>query len=118
MRSAKDQVCFSDSSFLSFPDMDNITKLIHILPQGGKCGSTYIDREFRKLLARRFGRAFEMEPEVFKSPKSRLMQEFEKVKRNFGSTDDDCFEVSGINLRGEFSEEHYDSSEGAVLLSK
>ncbi|RYO94325.1 hypothetical protein DL766_000602 [Monosporascus sp. MC13-8B] len=85
---------------------------------GGKCGSTYIDREFRKLLARRFGRAFEIEPEVFKSPKSRLMQEFEKAKRIFGSTDGDCFEISGINLRGEFSEEHYDSSEGAVLLSK
>ncbi|KAH7304134.1 hypothetical protein B0I35DRAFT_152542 [Stachybotrys elegans] len=85
---------------------------------GGKCGSTYIDREFRKLLARRFGSAFEDEPEVFKSPKSRLMQEFEKAKRIFGSTDQDCFEISGINLRGEFSEEHYDSTEGAVLLSK
>jgi hypothetical protein len=46
------------------------------------------------------------------------MQEFEKAKRNFGSTDEECFEIPGINLKGECNAEHYDSSEGAVLLSK
>ncbi|KAI5364531.1 Putative Heat shock protein 70 family [Septoria linicola] len=51
---------------------------------GGKCGSTYIDRQFIKWMERTFGDAYTGLPWHMRGPSSRLMQEFETVKRNFG----------------------------------
>ncbi|KAM3505005.1 hypothetical protein MY11210_008142 [Beauveria gryllotalpidicola] len=87
---------------------------------GGKCGSTYIDREFRKLLARRFGRAFEEAPEKAKGSKSTLMQQFERQKQEFSSYEVDAFEIPGLNLPRNlsFPEEYYDPDESAIKLSK
>ncbi|KAK3362432.1 hypothetical protein B0T25DRAFT_575175 [Lasiosphaeria hispida] len=45
---------------------------------GGKCGSTYIDRNFLMLMARRFGQAFEDVPMKRKGPGSEFMKCFEK----------------------------------------
>jgi len=51
-------------------------------------------------------------------PNSTLMREFEKVKCMFGSINQDFFEIPGIDMVGEFPVLHYDSSQGAVILSK
>jgi hypothetical protein len=52
--------------------------------QGGKCGSTTIDRAFYALLRKRFGAAFDRIPQKKKGAGSPLMQQFEDAKKDFG----------------------------------
>jgi molecular chaperone DnaK (HSP70) len=85
---------------------------------GGKCGSTYIDRNFFQLMSRRFGSAFEDVPLRRKGPGSEFMASFEKAKQSFGTTENDSFEVYPIDMQGEFGQDHYDEDEAAVILSR
>ncbi|KAL2181474.1 uncharacterized protein P884DRAFT_281709 [Thermothelomyces heterothallicus CBS 202.75] len=85
---------------------------------GGKCGSTYIDRNFLRLMAERFGSAFEDVPLRRRGPGSEFMASFEKVKQSFGISENVSFEIYPIHMQGEFDEEHYDPEEAAVILSR
>ncbi|KAL2673962.1 hypothetical protein Neosp_012408 [[Neocosmospora] mangrovei] len=50
---------------------------------GGKCGGTFVDRNFRALMERRFGEAFtSLDPEMT-GPGSHFMDQFEMAKRDF-----------------------------------
>jgi hypothetical protein len=85
---------------------------------GGKCGSTYIDRNFFNLMTRRFGSAFEDVPPRRRGPGSGFMASFEKAKQSFGSSENDSYEIHPIHMQGELDEDHYDEDEAAVILSK
>jgi hypothetical protein len=50
---------------------------------GGRCGSTTIDRQFQKFMEERFGEEFTKKPQKIIGPGSRLMKEFESLKRKF-----------------------------------
>jgi hypothetical protein len=86
--------------------------------EGGKCGSTYIDRNFLKLMTQRFGSAFENVLPRRKGPGSEFMASFEKAKQSFGTSENDSFDIYPIDMQGEFAQEHYDEDEAAVILSK
>lgn len=49
----------------------------------GKCGGTYVDRNFHRLLARRFGNAFTSLDTEQIGPGSAFMDRFEGVKKDF-----------------------------------
>ncbi|KAK4152182.1 heat shock protein SSA3 [Chaetomidium leptoderma] len=85
---------------------------------GGKCGSTYIDRNFLSLMTRRFGQAFESVPARRKGPLSEFMASFEKAKQSFGTSENDSYEIYPIDMRGGLRRDHYDEDEAAVILSK
>ncbi|KAK3369733.1 hypothetical protein B0T24DRAFT_708613, partial [Lasiosphaeria ovina] len=85
---------------------------------GGKCGSTYIDRNLHSFLSERFGHAFEKLPVKYKDPRSLFMTEFEKVKHNFGSADNDVYEIGPIPLGSGHKPEYFDEDEEAILLSR
>ncbi|KAK3387751.1 hypothetical protein B0H63DRAFT_542149 [Podospora didyma] len=90
---------------------------------GGKCGSTYIDRNFLGLMSRRFGKAFGEVPLKRRGHGSQFMASFEKVKQAFGTAGhdafgNDCFEIHPINMQGYFNPDHYDEDEAAVILSR
>ncbi|CAK1359214.1 unnamed protein product [Cercospora beticola] len=55
---------------------------------GGKCGSTYIDREFIKFMEKKFGAAYTNLKWEKRGPASRLMKDFESHKRDFGKSKD------------------------------
>jgi len=92
--------------------------MITYLPAtGGKCGSTYIDRNLHTFLANRFGKAFEDLPWVEKGPGGKLMMQFEGIKRDFGiHEDEDPVELSPLRMRIEASE-YYDPEEYIVTLT-
>jgi hypothetical protein len=84
---------------------------------GGKCGSTYIDRNFHALLSKRFGSAFDDLSFGQKGPGGKLMNAFQVFKRDFGRTDNaDEREIGPINLDVPESE-YYDPDDRMVLLS-
>jgi hypothetical protein len=81
-----------------------------MLIEGGKCGSTTIDRAFHDLLRARFGRAFDNAPRRSKEIGSRLMRDFEDAKKDFGSTTRSRnwrfpLQMNGVNS------EHYEDGE-------
>lgn len=85
---------------------------------GGKCGSTYIDRNLHALLSKRFGEAFDNIPFAQKGPGSRFMACFEMVKRDFGRNDDrEEVELSPLRLDIPDSE-FYDDDERIVKLTQ
>ncbi|KAF7189778.1 Heat shock 70 kDa protein 12B [Pseudocercospora fuligena] len=55
---------------------------------GGKCGSTYIDREFMAWMDRQFGTSYANLPVEKRGPRSRFMRDFESHKRDFGKAQD------------------------------
>ncbi len=84
---------------------------------GGKCGSTYIDRNLHTLLSTRFGSSFDDLEFEQKGPGSKFMMSFEQCKRDFGMSDDrDIGEIGPIKLDLPDSE-HYDEEERMVKLS-
>ncbi|PMD34535.1 Hsp70 family protein-like protein [Hyaloscypha variabilis F] len=84
---------------------------------GGKCGSTYIDRNLHTLLSRRFGAKYDDLPFAQKGPGSRLMTSFEKHKRDFGLNDNkDVREIGPIRLDVSDSE-YFDEDERNVKLT-
>ncbi|RPA83095.1 hsp70-like protein [Ascobolus immersus RN42] len=50
---------------------------------GGKCGSTYVDRNFHDLMRKRFGENFTNLPAKKIAPRSEFMRQFESIKRDF-----------------------------------
>ncbi|EGP82386.1 uncharacterized protein MYCGRDRAFT_97567 [Zymoseptoria tritici IPO323] len=65
---------------------------------GGKCGSTYIDRQFLEWMEDMFGPHFTSLPPAKRGPASALMKSFETAKLDFGMSTDikkyyevDCF---------------------------
>ncbi|KAL7919154.1 hypothetical protein ACQKWADRAFT_323202 [Trichoderma austrokoningii] len=85
---------------------------------GGKCGSTYIDRNFHKFMTNRFGKSFADVPVKRKGPGSEFMASFEKAKQSLGSSENDSFEIYPIDMQGDFNAEHYDVDEATVILSR
>ncbi|KAF2131051.1 hsp70-like protein [Dothidotthia symphoricarpi CBS 119687] len=86
---------------------------------GGKCGSTYIDREFHRWMSQTFGRKFDQLKFEKKGPGSRFMKEFECHKRDFGYSDnllDQLYELNLVIPQAEDSE-FYDGDESVVKLN-
>lgn len=85
---------------------------------GGKCGSTYIDRNLHSLLSEWFGSSFDELPFSQKGPGSKFMTSFETYKRSFGLSDDrgDTREIGPIRLDLPDSE-HFDEDERLVILT-
>jgi hypothetical protein len=86
--------------------------------EGGKCGSTYIDRLFLGWMSSTFGPDFDNLPFVLRGPGSKFMKEFEMVKRDFGSNTrrDEIFEIP-LAMRGVEESENYEPDEGNVRFS-
>lgn len=85
---------------------------------GGKCGSTYIDRNFESLLTARFGSDYTSLLPALKGPGSQLMQNFEVHKKRFGENEDeDVMEVGPIEMNLPDSD-FYDSEECLIKLSE
>ncbi|KAI9736755.1 MAG: hypothetical protein M1834_000959 [Cirrosporium novae-zelandiae] len=88
---------------------------------GGKCGATYIDRNLRDLLAKRYGPAFTNLPMSKTGPGSRVMIDFESVKKSFDG--DSSTTILPLRLimknftRGFFNSRGYDPEEGEIQLS-
>jgi len=89
-----------------------------LVGEGGKCGSTYIDRLFLQWMANTFGEAFTRIPFERRGPGSKFMQEFEFCKRDFG-LDGDVLEEKRVQLPmiGVEDSEHYDAEEGLVKFT-
>jgi hypothetical protein len=84
---------------------------------GGKCGSTYVDRNLHSLLSKWFGSSFDDLPFSQKGPGSKFMVSFETYKKSFGLSDDrDIREIGPIKLDLPNSE-HYDEDERLVILT-
>ncbi|QSZ31534.1 hypothetical protein DSL72_001101 [Monilinia vaccinii-corymbosi] len=84
---------------------------------GGKCGSTYIDRNLHSLLSKRFGSAFDNLPVGQTGPGSRFMAAFELLKRDFGRNNErEEVELGPLNLDVPDSA-HFDEEDRLVLLS-
>jgi hypothetical protein len=86
--------------------------------EGGKCGSTYIDRLFLGWMSSTFGTVFDNLPFGLKGPGSRFMKEFEIVKRDFGSNSrhDETFEIP-LAMRGVEESVNYEPEEGNVRFN-
>ncbi|GIZ37993.1 hypothetical protein CKM354_000142000 [Cercospora kikuchii] len=82
---------------------------------GGKCGSTYIDREFIKWMETKFGSAYTNLSWEKRGPASRLMKDFEGAKRDFGKSNDTSmyWELTAL-MRGAPDSRFYDQEDGIV----
>lgn len=89
----------------------------------GKCGSTYIDRNFHKLLAERFGKAFTSLGADDIGPGSDLMDNFERFKKDFSGTPPSSSLPQMLRLRMPLLEEtpelkeFYDMRTSSILLT-
>jgi molecular chaperone DnaK (HSP70) len=84
---------------------------------GGKCGSTYIDREFHQWMIQVFGQQFADLRFEKTGPGSRFMKDFESLKRDFGSSDDpDRVDDVSLVMPGAEDSEFYDTDESVVKL--
>ncbi|OCK73988.1 actin-like ATPase domain-containing protein [Lepidopterella palustris CBS 459.81] len=85
---------------------------------GGKCGSTYIDRQFHQWMCDKFGAHFENLKFEKKGPGSRFMKDFEGYKRDFGSSNDldQVYELALV-MSGVSSSSYYDDDESVVKLT-
>ncbi|THV49368.1 hypothetical protein BGAL_0198g00060 [Botrytis galanthina] len=85
---------------------------------GGKCGSTYIDRHLHALLSDRFGNAFDSIPYSRKGPGSVLMNNWELLKKGFGSNMENpgTLELGPLYLDLPSSHQ-YDRDENVTFLS-
>ncbi|KAF8848716.1 Hsp70 family protein-like protein [Acephala macrosclerotiorum] len=83
---------------------------------GGKCGSTFIDRNFHKLMSEKFGAAFDNVSAAKKGPGSGFMEDFETIKSDFkDSIRDDVVELT---LKMDLEEsESYDPDDGTIKLT-
>ncbi|CAI7642652.1 unnamed protein product [Penicillium manginii] len=83
---------------------------------GGKCGSTFIDRNFHEWMARTFKSAWENIKPERKGSGSRFMREFEAAKRDFGSqgTLNKTFELELV-IPNASESEHYNDEDGGLV---
>ncbi|KAF3480439.1 heat shock 70 kDa protein 12A [Arthroderma uncinatum] len=86
---------------------------------GAKCGSTTIDRQFYKLMLERFGDAFRDLPLKTKGPGSDFMDEFEKIKHDFGYSEsgDENYELPLDISLSDPDPKHFNCDERLVILS-
>ncbi len=86
---------------------------------GGKCGSTYIDRNFILWMKLTFREPYISLPEQLRGPGSEFMKSFEEAKKRFGSLDalGDIIEIAGIRMDTPTSA-LYDNDEGYVKLPR
>jgi hypothetical protein len=86
---------------------------------GGKCGSTFIDRNFIAWMTQNFGDAFTSVPRNRRGPGSSFMNAFETAKKNFGSPDaaSPAIEIGPIRMNAPDSD-CYDRDERMVLLPR
>ena len=82
---------------------------------GGKCGSTYIDRNFNDWMTKTFKNAYTSVPEKERAPGSKFMDCFESCKRKFGASSGQSFEIYPIRMST--LSPKYDEDEGTVTLS-
>ncbi|KAI1990676.1 hypothetical protein LOZ53_003137 [Ophidiomyces ophidiicola] len=90
-----------------------------ILP-GAKCGSTTIDREFYKLMSKRFGDAFDRLPLKLKGPGSEFMNAFERIKQDFGysTVGDEIYELPLDMSTEDALPKYFDEDERLVKISQ
>lgn len=93
------------------------TKMSDMVLLGRKIGGTYVDREFHKLLSRRFGSAFDSLSQDQIGQGSKLMQDFDWNKRIFGNENAALRDLR-LFLRNTPDSVHYDSSEGGIILTE
>ncbi|ORY07257.1 hypothetical protein BCR34DRAFT_603919 [Clohesyomyces aquaticus] len=88
-----------------------------LIGEGGKCGSTYIDRLFLQWVTATFGAAFTSLPFEKRGPGSQFMNQFENHKRDFGLQHNSTapFEVELV-LEGVTSP-HYNAEEGKIKFT-
>ncbi|CZT22028.1 related to hsp70 protein [Ramularia collo-cygni] len=87
-----------------------------VVGTGGKCGSTYIDREFIKWMAGKFGPAYTNLSWEKRGPASRFMKDFEGFKRNFKTESSTrCCEAQ-LFMKGLGDSHYYDADESAVKI--
>ena len=85
---------------------------------GGKCGSTYIDREFHRWMSDTFGSSFDELKFERIGPGSYFMKDFEMYKRDFGSDSDLDREYEiRLNMPDAGDSELYDADESTVKLT-
>lgn len=84
---------------------------------GGKCGSTYIDRQFLEWMSRKFGPAFSKLKYEKRGPGSTFMKDFEEHKCDFGSSDnlDHIYEIRLVMPVP--NSENYDEDESVVKVT-
>ena len=84
---------------------------------GGKCGATYIDRNFNKWMIDTFGRGYTSLPAKKRGPGSKLMEEFDRAKRRFDNKEDSP--PIEIPIKMDVSRSiHYDDDENLVKLTR
>ncbi|KAL6364534.1 hypothetical protein LRP88_01937 [Fusarium phalaenopsidis] len=90
---------------------------------GGKCGGTFVDRNFHAHMEKHFGEAFtSLDPEIT-GPGSRFMDQFEMAKRDFSLNQPKTrphrlhLPMESLRLSLE-SKKHYDSRFGYVLITQ
>jgi hypothetical protein len=90
-----------------------------VVGTGGKCGSTFIDRNLHRWMSTNFRLAFDCLPAAKKGPGSTFMKEFELYKHDFGHLEDAryVFEVPLV-MRNVTDSVHYDSEESTVKFSR
>ncbi|KAJ1327994.1 molecular chaperone HscA [Microdochium nivale] len=84
--------------------------------EGGKCGSTTIDR-VHGLMQTHFEKSFDEVKADRKGANSKFMQAFDYYKRNFGSSQFDKIYRIFLKIKAEGSG-HYDAEEQEVLLTR
>lgn len=87
--------------------------------QGGKAGSTYVDRQFQQWLSDTFGSEYDNLPYHKRGPGSALMKKFEEVKRQFAGqrTMQRVFRMT-LPLRNPPDSFYYDKSDFEIKLPR
>jgi molecular chaperone DnaK (HSP70) len=85
---------------------------------GGKCGSTYIDRQFHAWMSNIFGGSFDNLKFEKKGPGSRFMKAFESAKKDFGTSDDldQVYELDLV-MNGVGQSDYYNDEESVVTIT-
>jgi hypothetical protein len=85
---------------------------------GGKCGSTYVDRNFHELMKKRFGESFTMLPPKRIAPRSEFMRQFESIKRDFRGTGHRDHPYTLTLFMNVEESEYYDEDDAQVKLTE
>ncbi|KAJ6155810.1 hypothetical protein N7470_006376 [Penicillium chermesinum] len=88
-----------------------------LIGTGGKCGSSYIDRNFHRWMSETFGSAFDTLRFEKKGPGSVFMKSFEAEKRDFGASQtlNKTFEIDLV-MQGVSSSTNYNAEDGLVTV--
>ncbi|KXT06267.1 hypothetical protein AC578_9157 [Pseudocercospora eumusae] len=84
---------------------------------GGKCGSTWIDRNFMVWMEQKFGKAYTDLSLEIRGPTSCFMKDFEGFKRDFGKSNNPAKRYKlRLSLRGVARSRNYDDRDSYVIL--